>query len=73
MNGFEFPKSCCLDLILNPKFGCTYLVIHTKTKMEVNEINLILTFFSNKCQNDCYSFCSLFIITNAGKFLDLHK
>lgn len=41
--------------------------------MEVNEKHLILNFFSNKCQNDCYSFCSLFIITNAGKFLDLHK
>lgn len=45
MTGFKFPKSCCLDLILNPKFGCTYLVIHTKTKMEVNENNLILNFF----------------------------
>jgi len=37
MNGFEFPQSCHLDLILNPKFGCSLLVIPTKTKMEVNE------------------------------------
>lgn len=45
MNGFEFPKSCCLDLTLNPKFGCTYLVIHNMTKIEVNENTWFWTFF----------------------------
>lgn len=72
MNGFEFPQSCHLDLKLNPKFGCSLLVIPTKTKMEVNEDILFWT-PPNKCQNYCYSLCSWFIITNAGRFLDVHK
>lgn len=69
---FEFPKPCHLELILNPKFGCTYWLFILRPKWKLMK-TLNFDFFSDKCQNYCCSFCSLFVRTNAGKFLDLQK
>lgn len=46
MNGFEFPTSCHLDLILNPKFGCTYWLFILRPKrrlMKTLSFELFLT------------------------------
>lgn len=46
MNGFEFPQSCHLDLILNPKFGCSYWLFTLRPKwklMKTFYFELLLT------------------------------
>lgn len=49
MNGFEFLKSRHLDLILNPKFGCTYWLFVLRPKWNGNEnINFELFLTSAK-------------------------